>query len=115
MILSFAIILGFLLIGDTISTIFKLNIPGSVIGMLLLATALWTSLIKDTWINPGAKLLLDHMAFLFVPAGVGLIIHLGMFSNSLGTLVGAIVFSTLATMAITGFVQQLLEKRRNHK
>lgn len=115
MIISFSIILSFLLAGETISTLLKLSVPGSVIGMVLLTVALWSGLIKDEWIRPAAKILLDHMAFLFVPAGVGLMIHLNIFSENFLILTSAIVISTLVTMAVTGFVQQFIEKRGTNK
>jgi holin-like protein len=115
MLTSLSVILVFLLLGDVISMILAVSVPGSVIGMILLTAALWTGVVKDEWIKPGAKLLIDHMAFLFVPAGVGLMVHLEVFKGKFLSLASAILISTLVTMAVTGLVQQLLEKRSNHK
>lgn len=115
MVLSFTIIFIFLSIGEITSAVLGLNIPGSVIGMLLLAAGLCAGYIKEEWIRPAGRLLIDNMALLFVPPGVGLILHLTFFKDNFIALSAALVISTLVTMAVTGFVQQILEKRKNHK
>ncbi|MGL4854722.1 MAG: CidA/LrgA family protein, partial [Lentisphaeria bacterium] len=62
MILSFAILFSFLFLGEFISNILQLSVPGNVIGMVLLTASLCLGWIKDDWVKPAAKLLLDNMA-----------------------------------------------------
>jgi len=115
MVFSFTILFIFLATGEIISTVLGLNIPGSVIGMLLLAAGLCSGYIKEEWVRPAGRLLIDNMALLFVPPGVGLILYLTFFKDNFIVLTAALVISTLVTMAATGFVQQILEKRKDHK
>ena len=111
MILSFFILFSFLFLGDVIRLVLDLSIPGSVIGLLLLTAALYLKVIKEEWIKPAAKLLLDHMAFLFVPAGVALLTKWQLIADNFIAIISIIILSTLLTLAATGLVQQFLESR----
>lgn len=110
MILGFSILFFFIFIGEIIANFFKIPIPGSVIGMILLTLGLYGKIIKDEWIRPAAKLLIENMALLFIPAGIGLMIHFKLISENLLPITSIIIFCTIFTLIITGFIQQKLEK-----
>lgn len=112
MILSFSILFIFLLLGQAISHGAGLAVPGNVLGMLLLTVALLTGCIKEVWVKPGADFLLNHMAFLFVPAGVGIMEHFELISANWAALLTLVAVTTLITMAVTAYIQQALEKRQ---
>ncbi|MBI1418691.1 MAG: CidA/LrgA family protein [Limimaricola sp.] len=103
MILPLAILLGFQLLGEITARGFGLPLPGPVLGMafLFLALTAWPRLaarITDT-----ARGLLGHLSLLFVPAGVGIVGHLGEMQADGAGLALAIVGSTaLAIMAGVG-------------
>ena len=81
MLSSIAIILGYQVVGELISRLSGLPVPGPVIGMVLM---LLSFLVKDNLINrvrPSAGVLLANLSLLFVPAGVGIMRHGQRFLN----------------------------------
>lgn len=68
-------ILLFSFVGEVISEVFNLPIPGSIIGMLLLFLALQFKLIRLRQIHDLGQFLLANMTILFLPAGVGIMAH----------------------------------------
>ena len=67
------IIFGIYLLGVLIADVTRLPIPGNVIGMLILFLLLCFKVIKVEQISTISNFFLDHLAFFFIPAGVGLI------------------------------------------
>lgn len=108
---SALILLGFLLVGTTIATLGRLPLPGSVVGMLLLAAALHFRWMPVAWVEPAAELLLRHMALLFVPPGVGLMLQYELLRREWLPIVAASAASTLAVLLVVGRLQQRLEAR----
>lgn len=107
---SVIILMTCLWAGNHISQWIGHLLPGSILGMLLLASILGTGAIKLTWIEPGANLLIRWMALLFVPIGVGVVDKLDLLANSLWALLLTCAFGTCVVMAITGWVYQWLER-----
>ena len=68
---QFMIILIFSLIGEAISTLFHLPVPGSIIGLVLLFLALEFKIIRLRHIDTVGNFLLGNMTILFLPAAVG--------------------------------------------
>ena len=110
---QFALILLILLLGEAIRISTGISIPGTVIGMVLLFIALLTKIIKLEQIDMIAKFLLDHLAFLFVPAGVGLISSLDVIGKSWLPILAIVLISTVLVIGITGWTVQLLKRRTN--
>ena len=69
---QFMIILIFSLIGEAISTLFHLPVPGSIIGLVLLFLALEFKIIRLRHIDTVGNFLLGNMTILFLPAAVGI-------------------------------------------
>ena len=63
------IVLFFFALGELVGWLVNGFIPGSVIGMMLLFTALCLKWVKPERIKPVARFLCDNMALFFVPAG----------------------------------------------
>ena len=76
--LGLLILLAFLFAGGWIADAARLPLPGSVVGMLLLAGALRLRWIPVRVVEPAAELLIRNMALLFVPAGVGVMAYGGL-------------------------------------
>lgn len=104
------VLLAFLLAGEAVATLGRLPLPGSVVGMLLLAAALRFGRLPVAWVEPAAELLLRHMALLFVPPGVGLMVQLDLLRREWLPVVVAGVASTLAVLLVVGRLQQRLER-----
>jgi holin-like protein len=105
------ILLLFLLLGEGAARLSGLPIPGSVVGMLLLAGALRLGVIRLHWVEGAARAILGVMGLLFVPAGVGIVLYGELLSRQGVAIVVACVVSTLLVLAVVGLVQQRLERR----
>jgi holin-like protein len=108
---ALAILLGFQFVGEAISRFLAVPIPGSVIGMGLLLAALGSGLVRLAWVEEGADLLLAHLALFFIPAGVGVMVHLDLLKAQWLPVVVSMVLSTFVVMAVTGWVETALSRR----
>jgi holin-like protein len=95
--------------GDAVAGFARLPLPGSVVGMLMLAGALHLGWIRAEWVRPAAELLIRHMALLFVPAGVGVMTYGGLLRAEWLPIVAASAVSTIAVLAVVGWLQQRQE------
>lgn len=87
------------LVGEVAARSLHLPLPGPVIGMVLLFAAL-CAVPRLTVITPTARSLLAHLSLLFVPAGVGVVGHLGTFGTAGPALAVAIVGSTVLAILV---------------
>ena len=100
----FTLILFCQLIGEIIVTTLDVPFPGPVVGMVLLFTLL---LIKGTvpdQLGHVSGALLNNLSLLFVPAGVGVMVHLELLGTDLWPLSVALVASTLLTVLVTALL-----------
>lgn len=96
------------LAGELISKFFNLPAPGPVIGMvLLLSLLIWRGRIGED-LEKTASSLLDNLSLLFVPAGVGVMLHFERLSTDWLPITFALIGSTIATIMVTGYVMQWL-------
>jgi len=104
MLLAFFWLFALQLLGEVIVRLLHLPVPGPVLGMAFLALlfsyrARWFQSVK-----PVAAGLLSHLSLLFVPAGVGLMVHgemlLAVGWKLLLVLVLSTVFGLLACAAV---------------
>ena len=68
---ALATLLVFQTIGQVLSYLLRLPIPGPVLGMVLLLVVLMVRPAAVTTLRPTSLELLKHLSLLFVPAGVG--------------------------------------------
>ena len=109
MLQAFAVLLAFQCLGEGLVFLLGLPVPGPVAGMLaLLATLVAWPRLHDV-VESGANELLRHLSLLFLPAGVGIIAASG--SGHWLAIAAAVVFSTLATLAVTALVLQAFGSR----
>ncbi|MHC1684799.1 MAG: CidA/LrgA family protein [Clostridiaceae bacterium] len=106
-----AILLLIIFIGEVLNRVFKIPIPGSVIGMIILLIALLTGIVKLSHIEEISNFLLDHLAFFFIPAGVGLLSILGIIKDTWYLILLLSLLTTIIVMAITGLIVQYLKRR----
>lgn len=98
------------LVGETVAAASGLPVPGPVIGMVLLFLALLIrGRIGDDLERVGGTLL-SYLSLLFVPAGVGIITHLGALRSSLIPLATAVIVPTLLTVVISAFLMKWLDR-----
>lgn len=107
------IVLLFYALGELVAGWLSGFIPGSVIGMILLFTALCCKVVKPEKIKPVARFLCDHMSLFFVPAGVGIINATDILFRHWQAILTACAVSTVLVIIVVASVQQWFEKRRN--
>lgn len=111
MFLQITVLYMMYLAGKWIQVTFDLIIPGSIIGMLLLLVLLLTGIIKTSWVESGAWLLIQNLPLLFLPVTLG-IIQYGDFFKGRGMLLFVIVLiSTLCVMLVSGYTSNWIWKR----
>ena len=115
MVRGMAILLLLQFVGEVISRALAVPIPGNVIGMGLLLGVLGLGWVRLEWIQEAADLLLANFALFFVPAGVGVMVYFDLIAKEWLAISVAMVVSTFAVMAATGWTEAWLEKRgRGH-
>lgn len=120
MIGALATLLACQLAGEVLARALGLPVPGPVIGMVLLFAGL---LLRGAGAADGrereapealsrtADGLLGNLGLLFVPAGVGVVLHLPLLARDWAPLSLAIVAGTLLAVGTTGLVAQALLRR----
>ena len=110
MINTLATLLVFQTIGEGLSYALSLPIPGPVIGMLLLFLFLLLRSDALPRLAPTSLALVKHLALLFVPAGVGIMVHARRISDEWLPILVALVASTIVSIAVTAAVLRWLQK-----
>ncbi len=108
MLRAITLLLLFQLVGEVISRFLALPVPGPVIGMaLLFATFAWRGGPNED-LRRTASDLLQHFSLLFVPAGVGVMLHLQRIASEWRPIVAALIVSTFLSIAVTALVLRAL-------
>jgi len=98
------------LAGELLVTAADLPVPGPVCGMMLMfAGLLVRGGIPDN-LAAVADTMLGNLSLLFVPAGVGVMLHLPLMEAEILPLSIALVGSTLLTIAVTALLMQWLNR-----
>ena len=110
-------LLIFSYIGEILSLVISpfVAIPGSVIGMVVLFLALHFNILPIEKVDDVGTWLTDNMAFLFVPAGVGLMTQFEVLGGNVWWQLLIILFVTTALMmwCVGTVVQKLIDNRQN--
>ena len=109
------IILGIYLVGELVSTSLHLPIPGNIVGLVILFILLWTKIVKVDNISNVTNFLLDHLAFFFIPAGVGLMASLGIIKTTWWQLLIVCVLTTTIIIGVTGIIVQSISRKTKEK
>ena len=86
------------------------TVPGSVVGMLLLTALLETRVVPLNIVRPAADLLVRHLALLYVPAGVALLVYWGAVRSELTAIAAAGLASLVAVLVVVALLVQRLER-----
>ncbi|WP_219953080.1 CidA/LrgA family protein [Dickeya zeae] len=109
---AFALIYLCLFIGNAISALLPITIPGSILGMLVLFALLASQILPSRWVKPGCQLLIRYMALLFVPIGVGVMNYYGIVRDQFGPIVVSCLVSTFVVMTVVGYTTQMVHRDR---
>ena len=92
--------------GESIVKLTGWPIPGNVLGMALMTIALKLGAVRHEDVKPSAQVLLDNLAFLFVPPGVGLMLYFDLIARQWLAITVAVVASTFIVMGVVGWIVQ---------
>lgn len=118
MVVGLAVVLLCQLIGEIFAYVTHLPVPAAVVGLVLLFGFF---LVRDRWewlpfslrseeIDKTCETLVQQMALLFVPAGVGIVQRLGILqANVLGVL-AIIVVTTAISITVTAFTFRFVSR-----
>lgn len=115
MITGFMVLLLYELVGEVLVLLLHLPTPGPVIGMmLLLITLMLLGKIPED-LDQTATTLLSHLSLLFVPAGVGVMVHFQRIRSEWLAILVALLLSTIVTLIITAWTMQISSHWFNHR
>ncbi len=108
---GFAVLLSAQAAGELLArgakTTVGFTLPGPVWGMLLLVAVLLLPWVQQSFaqsVGEASEVLLAHLSLLFVPVGVGVMVHLGLLSQYGWKLAGVLLISTWLGLAVTALV-----------
>ncbi len=107
MIPALTALLGFQLAGELIVRLAGIPVPGPVLGMVLLAGFFAVRGGVPDEIKNVAAVVLRHLSLLFVPAGVGLILHAERIEAEWLAIGAALLGSAVLTLVVTVLVFRL--------
>ena len=116
MLRGFFVILLYQLIGEVIQKFFALVIPGPVIGLIfLLFTLIYLKRVKmkkilnvKKYVMSTATAITSYLSLLFVPIGVGVVMHISYLEKNLYQVLGVVVIGTMLTVGITAKLMEYL-------
>ena len=111
------ILLGIWAAGEFISQLIKnvINIPGSIIGMIILFVLLESKILDESKIKDVADFFLANMSLFFIPAGVSLIESLGLIKENAILLLLCILIINVLVMIGSGRSVDLMIKLKERK
>ena len=113
MLKSLFIIFFFQLLGEAIQKFFEINIPGLVIGLILLllvfiffikSAPLFRKIKKE--ISETSHQIINYLSLLFVPIGVGVVMHINYLGDNLFKILAIIIIGTLSTLVFVAYIME---------
>lgn len=113
-VIQIALLFIFARLINWVTALLHINIPGSIIGIVILFTLLHFKIIKLEWIELGAWLLGEPLLF-FIPSAVGVIEYGDIMSKFGVSILLVVIISTFVVMVSTGTLTQIIAKRKEKK
>lgn len=104
MLIGLLVLLLFQFVGELFVLVVGMPVPGPVVGMVLLLGCLILKGEVPDYLRLPSEALLKHLALLFVPAGVGLMVHFKLLQADWLAILVALIVSTALTIVITGLI-----------
>ena len=109
---QFTRIMGFCLAGELLHRVLPLPIPAGIYGLVLLAAALLTGVVKLEQVKQTGDFLSSLFPLLFIPTVAGVMEQWELIAGNLLPILIALVPVTWAVMAVAGKVTQAIMDRR---
>jgi len=104
------ILLFYQLIGEISVRWLGLPVPGPVLGMIMLFITLLIKGNISQSLEGASTTLLSHLSLLFIPAGVGMMVHVERIANEWLPISIALLFSTAITLIFSALVMLFMSK-----
>jgi putative effector of murein hydrolase LrgA (UPF0299 family) len=104
------LIFGCQLVGELVTRALAIPVPGPVLGMVILFLLLVFRGSIPEKLSATTDGLLGHLSLLFVPAGVGVMLHFPLLGDDWIAITVALVVSTVLTIAVTALMMSRLAK-----
>jgi holin-like protein len=98
------LLLIYQLAGEISVMLLRIPVPGPVLGMIMLFLTLMLRGRSSESLDGASSALLSHLSLLFVPAGVGMMVHFDRIVTEWLPIGIALVLSTVITMVVTALV-----------
>lgn len=99
------------LVGEGISSVFHLPVPGSIIGLVLLFLALQFKLLRLRHISMVGNFLLANMTILFLPPAVGIMDKFQVIAPYLLPIILIVLGAIVINVCVIAVVVQLIKTR----
>ena len=99
------------LVGEGISSVFHLPVPGSIIGLVLLFLALQFQLLRLRHISMVGNFLLANMTILFLPPAVGIMDKFQVIAPYLLPIILIVLGAIVLNVCVIAVVVQLIKTR----
>ena len=106
-----SVIFGCLAVGEFIAWLFRIPVPGSILGMLLLTFLLQKKVVNVDSVKGISQFLVSNMAFFFVPSGVAIMLYFDVIAAEWIPITVATAASIALVLVVTGHVHQFMQGR----
>ena len=96
------------LAGEGLAKLLPFAFPGSIMSMFLLLLLLLSKLVKEHQIQDICDFLLHHMAFFFLPAGIGIMEKYQLLQGRIISFLLICLLTTVFTFFTTAFSMKLI-------
>ena len=91
-----------------IAALLPFPVPAGAIGLLMLFLLLYSGVLRLSWIERGAALLIRHLGLFLVPFAVGLMVFRDVIVAQGIALLVAVIASTAFGIAVTGWMSEVI-------
>lgn len=107
------ILMGITVLGEVLSAVCHIPVPGNVLGMLCMLILLGIKWIKEAHVADVGDFLLQNMAFVFVPSVISIIENIGRLEGVFIRVLLLCIGTTLVTLVATGATAQFVIRVQN--
>ena len=109
--LGFAILIGFLILGELLHSFMGIPLPGNVMGLILFTGSLFAGVVKLQWVERTADFFVKHLQLFFIPVIVAVMTTAGLIKEELMAASLGVLLSTFLVLIATGFTVKILERQ----
>ena len=112
---GFIILIAFYYVSVLILHFIHIQFPPTILGLILLAAALITGIIKEEWIKTASEWLINNMAMFLLPFIAGLVAYQSLIIRNLIPILLVIFLTTALMIVLTGlFIEYGTARLRLH-